>query len=256
MRAQRARRARAPSSAIARPHRARAHRARVRRLRAAASSSSRRSSTARAALLARRVRRRGRHSRSAIGVAALPAWRRGRDRGRGRDRRCNGTRRAMAPRIAIIGGGSYQWVPKLLVDVANTPSLARRRDRARTTSTPRRSRGWPSWVERIAERPGHRALSATATTDQRDALERRRLRRGHDLDRRVREHAPRPRDPGAVRDRAERRRHRRPGRDHPGAAQHPGASSSIARDMEERLPRRVDAQPHQPDDHDLPGGDP
>lgn len=30
----------------------------------------------------------------------------------------------MAPRIAIIGGGSYQWVPKLLVDLVNTPSLA------------------------------------------------------------------------------------------------------------------------------------
>ena len=29
----------------------------------------------------------------------------------------------MAPRITIIGGGSYQWVPKLLVDVANTPLL-------------------------------------------------------------------------------------------------------------------------------------
>ena len=28
------------------------------------------------------------------------------------------------PRIAIVGGGCYQWVPKLLVDVANTPSLA------------------------------------------------------------------------------------------------------------------------------------
>jgi alpha-galactosidase len=30
----------------------------------------------------------------------------------------------MAPRIVIIGGGSYQWVPKLIVDIANTPSLA------------------------------------------------------------------------------------------------------------------------------------
>jgi alpha-galactosidase len=30
----------------------------------------------------------------------------------------------MAPRIVIIGGGSYQWVPKLLVDMVNTPSLA------------------------------------------------------------------------------------------------------------------------------------
>ena len=27
------------------------------------------------------------------------------------------------PRIVIIGGGSYQWVPKLLVDLANTPAL-------------------------------------------------------------------------------------------------------------------------------------
>ncbi|HWS48344.1 MAG TPA: hypothetical protein VN636_20940 [Acidimicrobiia bacterium] len=30
----------------------------------------------------------------------------------------------MAPRIVLIGGGSYQWTPKLLVDIANTPSLA------------------------------------------------------------------------------------------------------------------------------------
>jgi alpha-galactosidase len=30
----------------------------------------------------------------------------------------------MAPRIVIIGGGSYQWVPKLLIDLINTPSLA------------------------------------------------------------------------------------------------------------------------------------
>ncbi len=29
----------------------------------------------------------------------------------------------MAPRIVVIGGGSYQWVPKLLVDLVNTPSL-------------------------------------------------------------------------------------------------------------------------------------
>jgi alpha-galactosidase len=30
----------------------------------------------------------------------------------------------MAPRIVVIGGGSYQWVPKLLIDLVNTPSLA------------------------------------------------------------------------------------------------------------------------------------
>jgi len=28
------------------------------------------------------------------------------------------------PRIVVVGGGSYQWVPKLLIDLVNTPSLA------------------------------------------------------------------------------------------------------------------------------------
>ena len=30
----------------------------------------------------------------------------------------------MGPRIVIVGGGSFQWVPKLLLDIVNTPSLA------------------------------------------------------------------------------------------------------------------------------------
>src|SRR3979411_2803106 len=30
----------------------------------------------------------------------------------------------MGPRIVVIGGGSYQWVPKLLIDLVTTPSLA------------------------------------------------------------------------------------------------------------------------------------
>src|SRR6266576_680598 len=30
----------------------------------------------------------------------------------------------MGPRIVVIGGGSFQWVPKLLIDLVNTPSLA------------------------------------------------------------------------------------------------------------------------------------
>ena len=29
----------------------------------------------------------------------------------------------MAPRIVIIGGASLQWVPKLFLDIVNTPSL-------------------------------------------------------------------------------------------------------------------------------------
>lgn len=56
----------------------------------------------------------------------------------------------MAPRIVIIGGGSFQWVPKLLIDVANTTSLhdaeivLEDRDPA---PLPRMT----AWVERIAE---------------------------------------------------------------------------------------------------------
>ena len=34
-----------------------------------------------------------------------------------------GEGRRMGPRITIIGGGSYQWTPKLLVDFVNTPAL-------------------------------------------------------------------------------------------------------------------------------------
>ena len=30
----------------------------------------------------------------------------------------------MPPRIVVIGGGSFQWVPKLFCDLVNTPSLA------------------------------------------------------------------------------------------------------------------------------------
>ncbi len=30
----------------------------------------------------------------------------------------------MGPRIVVVGGGSFQWVPKLLIDLVNTPSLA------------------------------------------------------------------------------------------------------------------------------------
>ena len=50
----------------------------------------------------------------------------------------------MAPRITIIGGGSYQWVPKLLVDVANTPSL-HEAEIVIEDIDPSRSRAWSSW---------------------------------------------------------------------------------------------------------------
>lgn len=75
----------------------------------------------------------------------------------------------MAPRIVIIGGGSYQWVPKLLIDVANTPSL-HDAEIVLEDVNPEPLPLMSSWVERIAERRGI-GLSVTSTTDQRRALE-------------------------------------------------------------------------------------
>jgi alpha-galactosidase/6-phospho-beta-glucosidase family protein len=75
----------------------------------------------------------------------------------------------MAPRIVIIGGGSYQWVPKLLIDVANTASL-HDAEIVLEDIDPAPLPLMQAWVERIAELRGI-GISVTATTDQRRALE-------------------------------------------------------------------------------------
>jgi len=72
-------------------------------------------------------------------------------------------------RVTIIGGGSYQWGPKLVVDLLGTPSLAGMdlvledidADAARTLA---------AYAERAAEVMGAKA-TVSATTDQRRALE-------------------------------------------------------------------------------------
>jgi alpha-galactosidase/6-phospho-beta-glucosidase family protein len=75
----------------------------------------------------------------------------------------------MGPRIAIVGGGSYQWVPKLLVDVANTESLHGAEIVIEDVD--------PEPVPRMVELVNHIAdvrgipLTATGTTEQREALE-------------------------------------------------------------------------------------
>lgn len=74
----------------------------------------------------------------------------------------------MAPRIAIVGGGSFQWVPKLLVDLANTPALHDAHvvlEDIDPTPLP----GMVDLVEHVADVRGI-GLSAESTTDQRAAL--------------------------------------------------------------------------------------
>ena len=75
----------------------------------------------------------------------------------------------MAPRITIIGGGSFQWVPKLLVDVANTP-LLHEAEIVIEDIDPKPIPRMVELVEHIAKVRGI-GLTATGTTDQREALE-------------------------------------------------------------------------------------
>ena len=74
----------------------------------------------------------------------------------------------MSERIVVIGGGSYQWVPKLLVDVANTPSLVDA-ELVLHDIDPAPLPRMAEWVERIASLRAI-PLSARTTTDRRDAL--------------------------------------------------------------------------------------
>jgi alpha-galactosidase len=75
----------------------------------------------------------------------------------------------MGPRITVIGGGSYQWVPKLLIDVANTPVL-HEAELVLEDIDPAPLPRMVALVEHLAAVRGL-GLRARATTDQRAALE-------------------------------------------------------------------------------------
>jgi len=75
----------------------------------------------------------------------------------------------MAPRIVIIGGGSYQWVPKLVIDVVNTPSLAET-ELVLEDINAEPLEPIADFVRYIAQLKGV-PLTVTTTTDQRAALE-------------------------------------------------------------------------------------
>jgi len=72
------------------------------------------------------------------------------------------------PRVAIIGGGSYQWTPKLLVDFVNTPVVRDAQVVLHDID--------PAPLPRMVNLAGHLAscrgvaLTACGTTDRREAL--------------------------------------------------------------------------------------
>jgi alpha-galactosidase len=74
----------------------------------------------------------------------------------------------VAPRIVVIGGGSYQWVPKLLVDLVNTPSLARAQVVLEDVD-PGPLPGMEALGRRLAALAGT-GMRFESTTDQRAAL--------------------------------------------------------------------------------------
>jgi alpha-galactosidase len=75
----------------------------------------------------------------------------------------------MAPKITFIGGGSYQWTSKLLIDLVNMPSLVDAEIVIEDVD--------PAPIPRMLELVDHIAqvrgigLHATGTTDQREAVE-------------------------------------------------------------------------------------
>jgi alpha-galactosidase len=75
----------------------------------------------------------------------------------------------MTPRITIIGGGSYQWAPKLLVDFANTELLHDAQIVLQDIDAAPLPR-MVEFVEHVAKVRGI-GLTATSTTDQREALD-------------------------------------------------------------------------------------
>ena len=75
----------------------------------------------------------------------------------------------MAPRITVIGGGSHQWVPKLVTDVANTPTLHGAELVLEDIDAARLPR-MAAYVEHVARVRGI-PLSVRYTSDQRAALD-------------------------------------------------------------------------------------
>ena len=70
--------------------------------------------------------------------------------------------------IVVIGGGSFQWVPKLFCDLVNTPSLAEA-EIVLEDIAPEALADMAEFAGEIVARAGV-GMSVQATTDQRAAL--------------------------------------------------------------------------------------
>jgi len=75
----------------------------------------------------------------------------------------------MAPRIVIIGGASLQWVPKLFLDIVNTPSLAES-ELVLQDINPDPLQAIADFVRHVNGLKGA-GITVSTTTDRREALE-------------------------------------------------------------------------------------
>src|SRR6478609_5425618 len=75
----------------------------------------------------------------------------------------------MAPRIVIIGGASLQWVPKLFIDIVNTPSLTGS-EIVLQDINPEPLPAMEDFVRHVNGLKGA-GITVRSTTDRRDALE-------------------------------------------------------------------------------------
>src|SRR5437762_8781032 len=75
----------------------------------------------------------------------------------------------MAPGIVIIGGASLQWVPKLFLDIVNTPSLTES-EIVLQDINPEPLPAMEDYVRHVTGLKGG-GIIVRSTTDRRDALE-------------------------------------------------------------------------------------
>ena len=155
--------------------------------------------------------------------------------------------------VTIIGGGSYQWAPKLITDLLGTASLGGLH-LVLEDIDPAPLAKMEALAHLADDKLGSKA-SISTTTDQRRALEGADFVVVDHLHRWVHVHGGRHRRARPPRHPPVGGRQRRARRHQPRPAQHPGPGRHRARHAG-AVPRRVAAQHHQPHDDAHPHGVP